>query len=275
MRHWTWLGLFALAAVPVAVAEQSWDARLTRVEGKVSVEAAGASSDEAVPGEADMPLADGDRIVTGSDGRAEIALDPERVLELGPGSDLTIESIAHEESVFRLALGYLAAKLEAFQKRRYKVQAPNIVAAVRGTEFAVEVSAGEELTAVAGVFGEGRLAVTASDGTEETLLGPGEEAERVGRRPLGKARKMAFLLKRAERIRAVAARRAALRERFKNFGPEDRKRSRRRLLERRQEKKGERKDRRENLHDRRDDRRDRRDERGGRGGRRGGRRDQR
>lgn len=266
--------MLALAAAPAFPADGAWDARLTRVEGEVKVEPAGASQGEAVPGEADMPLADGDRVVTGPDARAEIALDPERVLELGPGSDLTIESIAHEESVFRLALGYLAAKLEAFQKRRYRVQAPNIVAAVRGTEFALEVSAGEEPTTVAGVFGEGRLAVSAGDGAE-TLVGPGEEAERVGLRPLGKARKMAFLLKRADRIRVVAARRSELRERFKNFGPEDRQRLRQQMQGRRQDRQGERKDRRENLRDRRDDRRDRRDDRRGRDRGRGGRRDQR
>lgn len=222
-------------AAPAYPAEDSWDARLTSVEGKVTVQPAGLGADEAVPGKADMPLDAGDRVVTGSNGRAEIALDPERIIELGPGSECNVESVAHQDTLFRLAKGYLAAKLEALQKRRFRVRALNVVAAVRGTEFAVEVVEGAEPKTVVGVFGEGKMALTAEEEGEETLLNPGEEAERVGDGPIGKPRRMEFLLKRAERIKAFQARRAALREQWRRYGRENRENLRGKMLERRRE----------------------------------------
>ncbi|MBI5884431.1 MAG: FecR domain-containing protein, partial [Elusimicrobia bacterium] len=153
----------------------AWDARVTRVQGEVTVFANG--SVEGVPAVEGMPLDEGDHVRTGTDGRAELALSAESVLDLGPGSAITLTDLKPRQTLLNLDLGTLVAKLrwQKTQGRRLDVMTPTVVAAVRGTEFGVTVQEGGDTSV--GVFDEGRVAVRTQDAPaiEETMLEPRQE----------------------------------------------------------------------------------------------------
>jgi hypothetical protein len=191
-----------LGAAPAAAADADrWDARLTAATGEVAVYPAGGS--EAVEASADMPLDEGDRVVTSAGATAEISLDGESLITLQEGTDFTLEKTAKSESTFSLALGSLLAKIQTLGSARLSVRTPTSVAAVRGTEFGVDVEDGEQ--SHVGVFDEGRVEVSGSGATE--VLTPNQETTVArGRAPL-----KAFALKR------FAARRALMRGRIRRL----------------------------------------------------------
>jgi hypothetical protein len=82
----------AVLAAGAARAEER-EARLTRAEGPVTLQAEDGEGPVALAEGQDMPLAAGDRVTTGPDGAAEIVLDGETVMDLGPGSDFTLTSL--------------------------------------------------------------------------------------------------------------------------------------------------------------------------------------
>lgn len=160
-------------ATPVPIAD--WDARVTLVEGQVTIFSKGA--DEGVPAAEGMPLEEGDSVRTGAEGRAELAFSTNSVIALGPASIITLSDLAPRQTLLNLDLGTLMAKLrwKGTPGRRMDVMTPTAVAAVRGTEFGVAVLEGGE-TSVA-VFDEGRVAVRTKDNPsiEETMLEPRQE----------------------------------------------------------------------------------------------------
>lgn len=213
--------LAALLAVP-AVADD-WNARVTEVSGTVLIYAAG--SEEGLPAEAETPLEDGDRVETGEDGRAELALESESLMELGPGSSFTVGSTQESDSWFSLSLGTLMAKvksLAATRRKRFRIRTPTSVCAVRGTEFGVEV--GNDGETSVGVFDEGQVAVSAGgDGSgAETLLGAKQETTVAhGDRDV-KVRRLERFERRRERMSHLRARREVLKRSWKNIPPERR-----------------------------------------------------
>ncbi|MFH1724040.1 MAG: FecR domain-containing protein [Elusimicrobiota bacterium] len=246
----------------------SWDARITAFEGEVTVFAK--DEEEGVAAVADAPLEAGDHLETGADGRVELALSPESVMEFGPNASLTIGSLDEEDSWFDLGLGTLVAKLRwrIESGRNLRVRTPTSVAAVRGTEFGVSVSTEGDTTV--GVFDEGKVAVSAADdpSVEETLIEARQEvmvpraAKLKAEMPRGRGslrvRKLERLRAYRGRVKHIRARQAKLRkawkrmkpaqrrelraeigrrhgERLKNLSPEKRKRLKQRLRRRRPE----------------------------------------
>lgn len=213
--------LAALLALPAAA--EDWNARITEVSGTVLIYSQG--SEEGLPAEAQTPLEDGDRVETGDDGRAELALEADSVVELGAGTSFTVGSTQKADSWFSLDVGSLVAKLKSFQSRRaaLRVRTPTAVAAVRGTEFGVEV--GDDGETSVGVYDEGRVAVTAGgeDGGEETMLTAKQETTLAPGQREFKVRRLERLEHRRERMTRLRARRDELRKGWKDFTPEKRR----------------------------------------------------
>lgn len=224
--------LLLLFAGPAAAQEGSWDARVSAVEGSVTLYS-GEAEDGASAG-ADMPLQEGDRVVTGRDSRAELALDAESIIELGPETDFTVGSLDAKDSWFSLKLGLLSAKVRRLlSDSRLRVRTKGAVASVRGTEFSVETS-GPEDTAVA-VFDEGEVAVSGSqEGAEPgVLLGANQETEVLkDRKPLP-PRALRRLARMRGRLQHIRARREFLRRHWKAIPPERRREIRGKMIEKR------------------------------------------
>jgi len=234
--------LAVLIAAPAAAEAPEWDARIAGVEGKeayIYPEGGG----DGVPAEVGAPVEPGDRVSTGKRCRVEIALDPDSLLEMGASSTFVVEK--PETGVFArffLSAGSLMAKLQKFSvQRRTHIRTPTAVAAVRGTEFGLEVA--EDGRTDVGVFDEGQVAVLPSEeGFSETLLGPGEETrigtpgessavERDGGRYLA-VRKLDRLKRGRERMKGLLSRLERVRAEWKSMGPAERLEFRGRLRER-------------------------------------------
>jgi hypothetical protein len=199
------LAACAAAAPILALAQDSgsdrWDARLTAVTGEVVVHPAGGGDE--VEAEADMPLEEGDRVVTSADSTAELSLDGGSLITLSANSDFTLEDTRKSASIFSLALGSLIAKIEKLGAQNLSVRSPSSVAAVRGTEFGVDV---EGEGSHVGVFDEGRVEVKGGSGAAEVLTPNQETSVARGQAPM-----------KAAPLRRFAARREMMRERVRRL----------------------------------------------------------
>jgi len=223
-------------AAPDAEGEEessSWDARITAVEGKVLLtNAAG----EASFAQADAPLQAGDRLDVSSSGRVEIALASDSVMEFSAGSRVTVGSIEKKDSLIDLAVGTVVAKLNWAKRRGYgmRIRSPVAVAAVRGTEFAVQVAENGETDI--GVFDEGRVAVTdrADEKSPERMLAPRQEIrfERGARRAPPEIRELRRLRGHRDRVAHMNGRQAFLKENWRRMPARERSQARRRAFER-------------------------------------------
>lgn len=232
----------SLAAVgPRAVRAQAgtendkWDARIESVEGEVYVQISENEPDSWSQAETGMPLESGDRIKSGDSGSAEIALSDGGVIQLGSDSEMEIRSLAHNDTVFSVTLGSFIAKIKHFieSSRKMSVRTPTAVAAVRGTEFAVEYSPENDETYV-GVYDEGKVAVASSepDG-KETVVEKGSEAVvKRGVREI-RLRRMVRLAVHRARLRRARARLVLVARRWKKMDPAKRQELRRRIAAKR------------------------------------------
>lgn len=220
----------ASLAAPLLCRAQSWDARLTKASGEVTVAPADGSPE--VSGEAGMPLEEGDRVVVADGATAEVALDGGSLITVRENSDFLLEKTTKDDSSFFLRVGSLLAKIEKLQSRRLSVRTPTAVAAVRGTEFGVEV---EEGASHVGVFDEGKVEVTAVEGGKrETLISNQELSVRRGVETLRAIQLKRFVAHRSA-MRAHARRIAAIRAGWKALPPEVRRARRQKALERMRE----------------------------------------
>lgn len=221
--------LLALAAAPALAQDAAdWDARLGSVRGEVTVFSAGGSTD-GVAGEEDMPLEAGDRVVTAEGASAEVVLDGGSLITLRESSDFKVESPSKADASFSLAFGSLLAKIQKLAAGRFSVRTPSAVAAVRGTEFGVEVE-GEETHV--GVFDEGKVEVSeAAGGPAELLIANQETRVAKGAKPLH-AYQLQRLMRHRALMRGHGRRLAAIRKRWKALPPAARQELRKKALER-------------------------------------------
>jgi hypothetical protein len=227
---------------PVETVVASWDARLTSVDGLVTVLPSGRT--EAVAAAAGLPVSEGDVIQVGADGRAELALSDKGLVSLGPGSTLALARLDQAQSFLDLSVGSLVAKLNFHADvvpHRLAVRTPAAVAAVRGTEFGVVVDA-DGGTSV-GVFDQGRVSVTdkADASIQETMLTPNQEARvpsgaapdvevRDGRAYLQRSGELKDLSSYRPVLDSVRGREDAVRRDWRAPSREERARERARLL---------------------------------------------
>jgi hypothetical protein len=209
-----------------SAAADEYEARLTDVKGEVSVFTA--EDPEGGPGAAQMPLQAGDRIKTGSDASAEIALSGEHWIVLRPDSEFTLASLKRADTELGLSLGGMLAAVAKLAAGGFRVRTPAAVAAVRGTEFAVEVTP-EQQTQVA-VFDEGQVEVRGQIGEPELLQTDQETIISRGRRPL-----VAYRIKRLSRqrqaMRSLRKRAGVERQSWRALDPEQRRQARQRMIE--------------------------------------------
>jgi hypothetical protein len=124
-----------------AASTGQWDARITAVTGEVVVHPAGGGDE--VEGQAGLPLEEGDRVTTAAGASAEIALDGGSLIAVRENTDFTLENTQKNASIFSLTLGSILAKIQKLGPQRLSVRTPSSVAAVRGTEFGVDVEEGQ------------------------------------------------------------------------------------------------------------------------------------
>lgn len=176
------LVLSSLLAGSRLSAETDTPYRITHVEGRVAVVPHG-SSDPA-PAVADFSLEPGDQVLTGDDGRIEIATQDGTVMELGQKSSLELEDSSPSVSRFFLQVGRLLARFSSEREtgRAHQVRTPVAVAAVRGTELVLDVA--ESGSVEAGVI-EGQVALQPASAAgleqdasdwDEVLIGASEGA---------------------------------------------------------------------------------------------------
>jgi hypothetical protein len=128
-----------------------------------------------------MALAQGDVLLTGDTGAAEITLDDESVIRLEENSRLSLDSLnitpqSRRQVSFGLVLGRFFASIKKTLQGGHDltVRTPGAFAAVKGTEFAVEVSEDESTV---GVY-DGQVEVSGIDADvpgAKSLLRPDQE----------------------------------------------------------------------------------------------------
>jgi hypothetical protein len=221
---------FAVLVAPVCAQEETWDTRITGVSGEVTVRPVDGTPE--VSGVTDMPLEEGDVVVVAEDASAEVALDGGSLITVREKSELKIEKAAKGDSTFFLSIGSLLAKISKLGTARLRVRTPTAVAAVRGTEFGVEVDGDDSHV---GVFDEGKVEVTGADGgTPELLISNQETSVKKGAGPLRAEQLKRFTTHRAL-MRGHGRRLAAIKAKWKALPPEQRGELRKKVLERMRE----------------------------------------
>ncbi|OGR96431.1 MAG: hypothetical protein A2V88_09400 [Elusimicrobia bacterium RBG_16_66_12] len=225
------LFLVSTLALPALAKEggERWDARVVSASGEVTVHPADGSAETAA--EEGMPLDQGDRVVTASGAWAEIGFDGGSLVTLRENSDFTLERTETDSSSFLLSLGSLLAKIEKLATRQMRVRTPTAVAAVRGTEFGVEVE--DDQTHV-GVYDEGQVEVLSEAGGAEMLQPQQETSVRRGQAPV-KAIALRRFLRHQKLVQRNRTRVREIRKRWKALTPEQRREVRGKVIERMRE----------------------------------------
>jgi hypothetical protein len=205
-----------------------WEARITGASGEVVVHPVGGG--DPVEGAVDMPLEEGDRIVTSEGSTAEITLDGQSLITLQENSDFTLENTAKRESVFSLSLGSILAKIQKLGEQGMRIRTPSSVAAVRGTEFGIDVEGSED--SHVGVFDEGRVEVSGQGGGTQVLTPNQETSVARGQAPLRPFALKRFVARR-RMMRARIVRLQAIRKAWKSLPPGPRRQRRMAALRRR------------------------------------------
>jgi|GEM_PF-5957802 len=168
------------AAALVDDGEDSWEALVTAVSGKVLVEVP-EKHGKWMAVKRGMPLRSSDALKTGASASVEISFDGgQGIISLGANAQLALDSLSSDNASITLKAGRILALMKGLLKlnRNFVVVTPNAVCAVRGTEFAVEYLRDSGST-VAGVFDDGQIGVSASDpaNDREILLTRNQEIE--------------------------------------------------------------------------------------------------
>jgi hypothetical protein len=174
--------IFAFGASLATAAEApAWEARITTVDGDAAFVFPGGKED-GMPATTDMPVDPGDRIETGDKSRIEIALASKSVFAIGPNSSFTLDAPEEQDGSWvtglTLSLGSFMAKVKRLAgENSIEIRTPTAVAAVRGTEFGLDVTQGGETDIR--VYDEGRVGILSREDPtiEETILAPNQEAQ--------------------------------------------------------------------------------------------------
>lgn len=162
------MSLRAALAVLLCAASAHAQARLDSADGKVEVSPAGMNG-AWMAAKPPYALKNGDRVRTGSDGSATLFFPDRTKVALGPDSAFAVEKADKKDAVVKLDAGGLHAWVTKAMSRHFRVRSPSAVAAVRGTEFTVDVTATQDTQIV---VDEGVVAVRIKSG-EQTELGNG------------------------------------------------------------------------------------------------------
>lgn len=207
---------------------------INELKGKVEIKKAGdVAWNEAAAG---LPVEQGYRIKTGPRSMCDVELDDGSLIHIAANSETQVESLDIKEdehtSSFQLFIGKIIASVQHLKKTKMQIRTPTSVAAVRGTEFAVE--AGEKETEV-GVF-DGSVGVRNAElsGEElEALVGKDQQTSvAAGEKPLPPGKLGEAMKRNREYMKELRARVKALHEKLKRVPPEERQLARKRAAER-------------------------------------------
>ncbi len=140
------------------------------IEGDVTVLHNGIITPAEIEGEVFV----GDRITTGPDSLVILEIGSRGILKLRADSSLVLENLDEDISV-KLLWGGVFSKIRRLIGRGYNVRTPNVVAAVRGTEFFVAY--GRTVEAEADVWlcvNEGTVEVALENADDKVLVKEGE-----------------------------------------------------------------------------------------------------
>lgn len=152
-------------AAPAAPVQGVGRASIISYVGYIEIERRATGAREAVS-RTPAGMAPGDKVHTGRGGRVTVQFRDGSQVVLGPFAIFTVEAETPRETTIFLAAGKLWAAVSKNAGRRFSVRTPTAVAAVRGTEFSVEVRS-ERATAVE-VFG-GLVSVRGALGAESMV----------------------------------------------------------------------------------------------------------
>ena len=183
-----------LLTVLLPAAPAAARAMLTAISGTVQVHSQAWTPIANTP----YPVENGDTVRTAARGLATLTFADGSRVELAGNSSFTLEETAPNSYVMGLSIGRLKAFVEKIASRSFQVRTPMAVAAVRGTEFQVEV-AGDGTTNID--LYKGLLAVSDHKGGE-ILLHP-HESTRVDMKGLGAQKRAARTAQQRERFRTA------------------------------------------------------------------------
>ena len=227
--------LWAAGAVSVrgqepGTASSAIEGRIVHLEGSVYIHLKDHPAGQFVQAEADSPVEAGDSLVTGKDGSVSMAFDGKSLIDLGPDSDFTVDSLDPAQTELKLELGSLIAKIDHRGANEHmEFRTPTCVAAIRGTELGITQDAGGGLGRV-GVFDEGVVAVRSAGSPGEVRLAANQETEVRKGLAAQPARPLRALLAQRQKMVAVRQRLAVVRSAWVRHSPSQRASFKRRLL---------------------------------------------
>ncbi|GBD24924.1 hypothetical protein HRbin30_00238 [bacterium HR30] len=128
------------------------------LQGEVRIERDG----QILAPEIGSPIAQGDVLVTGADGKLRVVFQDDSVLSLAENSRVAVDenvfdaNAGQARSLFGLLRGKVNAAVSEYYRRRgnaYEIRTETAVAGVRGTEFTVRFDPAAQLTEVIGIEG--------------------------------------------------------------------------------------------------------------------------
>jgi len=130
--------------------EAKREARILTIRGYADVKSMG--SDEWMPAELDMVLAEGDILKTGEASWVLLSINEAGEVEMEENSQLTLTELMKDEeegtqkTLLDLAVGEILIKAKKLHtpESMFEVKTPTSVVGVRGTKFSVKVEALEE-----------------------------------------------------------------------------------------------------------------------------------
>lgn len=203
---------------------------VARVNGVVTLFPGGQG--DGVPAANGTPLEPGDELRTAKASEAQVLLEPDGIVVMKEGSVFRLPG-AGKGPELRLEVGAALFKLlKGGPHSALVVRTPGAVAAVRGTEFAVELSSAGAPTAI-GVFDEGQVAAScvSADGgaVGEVKLAPRQETVCAPGAPPTAPGPLKILLKHRALMRTLRARLIELKREYRRFPAEKRRELRERL----------------------------------------------
>jgi hypothetical protein len=148
--------LFAGTVVASSAQAQSEIGTVAAIAGKLQVRHGAIWQAGTIGG----PVFAGDRLRTGAPDRAKIVFADDSVLDVGPDTDVTLdtqvfEPTAHRfRSLLHLGKGKVRAWVSDYYREpraRYEVETPTAIAGVRGTEFIAVYNPASEVTDIVGI----------------------------------------------------------------------------------------------------------------------------
>lgn len=212
VRSLMFVAVFALCGMPALAAGSCGE--FSEVQGTVILVKPDGSD---VPAADGLPFDAGDRVRAAATAACSLDFDDGSVVHLEGAAEASIDRTMIDndlhDSELTLYFGRLLASIIKRSSTRMKVKTPVAVAAVRGTEFAIEMTSD---TATVGVF-DGSVAVTDAAGTGEVVVNPEQETSVIRMfRPRPPMKLRWEMLKNRERILRVRDEMRVLRARQKD-----------------------------------------------------------